>query len=110
VDSEVVETVTRDPDAIQQEIEDTRADLARTIDLIADRISPRRAASRGASKVKSGIEGAFSSPSGNGAEPIYVDGTEMRTVRTLRKDRVAIAVATVAAVVGVAVVLLRRRR
>lgn len=113
----------RDPEAIQREIEETRAELARTVDLIADRLSPRRAASRGASRVKAGIEGVFATTTTE-AEPtvevagdhqsrirsVPLDGAgEVRVVRTLRKDRVAIAVAAAAAVVGV-VVLLRRRR
>lgn len=46
---------TRDPDAIQKEIEQTRAELAETIDAIADRISPKRAASRGAQAVKAQV-------------------------------------------------------
>jgi hypothetical protein len=46
--------VARDPDAIAQEIEQTRAELADTIDAIADRISPRKAAARGVQAVKSG--------------------------------------------------------
>ena len=55
----------RDPDTIQKEIEQTRAELADTIDAIADRISPKRAASRGAHAVKSSMSGLFGS---NGAE------------------------------------------
>ena len=53
----------RDPDTIQREIEQTRAELADTIDAIAERISPRRAASRGATAVKSSVSGLFG---GNG--------------------------------------------
>jgi hypothetical protein len=36
----------RDPEAIEHEIEQTRAELADTIDAIAERVSPRRVASR----------------------------------------------------------------
>lgn len=36
-----------DPDDIQRDIERTRAELARTVDEIAERVSPRRAAHRG---------------------------------------------------------------
>jgi hypothetical protein len=46
--------VARDPDAIAQEIEQTRAELADTIDAIADRINPKKAAARGVQAVKSG--------------------------------------------------------
>jgi hypothetical protein len=68
---------TRSPDAIQKEIEQTRAELAETIDAIADRISPKRAASRGAAAVKAGVSGVFSGgpgggPSGNGRAPASV--------------------------------------
>jgi hypothetical protein len=45
----------RSPDAIQREIEQTRAELADTIDAIADRISPKRAASRGAQAVRAQV-------------------------------------------------------
>jgi hypothetical protein len=42
----------RDPEAIEREIERTREDLARSIDLLADRLSPRRAAERGIAKAR----------------------------------------------------------
>jgi hypothetical protein len=38
----------RDPDAIARDIEQTRAELADTIEAIADRVSPKRVAERGA--------------------------------------------------------------
>ena len=42
-------TQQRDPETIQREIEQTRAQLASTLDELADRASPKRVASRGAS-------------------------------------------------------------
>ncbi len=54
-----VAATTRDPDAIQKEIEQTRAELAETIDAIADRISPKRAASRSAAAVKAQVSSVF---------------------------------------------------
>lgn len=42
----------RDPRAIEREIERTRDDLARSIDLLADRLSPKRAAGRGFAKAR----------------------------------------------------------
>ena len=57
----------RDPDTIQKEIERTRAELADTIDAIADRISPKRAASRGAHAVKSSVSGLFGGNGSNGS-------------------------------------------
>ena len=61
----------RDPDTIQREIEHTRAELADTIDAIADRISPRRAASRGATAMKSTVSGLLG---GNGNSSANVSG------------------------------------
>src|SRR2546430_1388791 len=97
--------MSRDPSAIEHEIEETRAELARTVDLIAERLSPRRAAGRGATKVRAGIEGVFHRENGNGAGPVQAseDGApyeprEPRAIhtvplppgststRTLRKD------------------------
>jgi Protein of unknown function (DUF3618) len=116
--------MSRDPTAIEREIEETRAELARTVDLIAMRLSPKRAASRGATKMKEGIEGVFSRENGhsNGQtqiatgsplepreEPsIHAVPVPEPTTRTLRKDRVAIAVGAVAALVALFVVLKRR--
>jgi Protein of unknown function (DUF3618) len=48
----------RDPDEITREIEQTRAELADTIDAIAQRINPKRAASRGAEAVKAQVNTA----------------------------------------------------
>lgn len=50
----------RSPDEIQKEIEQTRAELAETIDAIADRISPKRAATRGAQAVRAQVSSVFS--------------------------------------------------
>jgi hypothetical protein len=122
--------MSRDPSAIEREIEETRAELARTVDLIAERLSPKRAAGRGATKVREGIESVFSRenghPNGQGNGQVASDGStfeprEEQTIhtvpvprqpavtRTLRKDRVAMAVGAVAAVVAFVVVLKRRR-
>ncbi|MFL6136597.1 MAG: DUF3618 domain-containing protein [Frankiaceae bacterium] len=46
-----------DPDEIQREIERTRADLAGTIDAIADRVSPKRVAARTAERVRAAVKG-----------------------------------------------------
>jgi hypothetical protein len=63
----------RNPDAIQREIEQTRAELADTIDAIADRISPRRAASRSAHAVKQSVTSELNGHSGsNGHAPAAV--------------------------------------
>jgi hypothetical protein len=48
----------RDPDAIADEIEQTRAELADTIDAIAERMNPKRAAARSANAVKAQVSSA----------------------------------------------------
>jgi len=67
----VAQGQTRSPDTIQREIEQTRSELADTIDAIADRISPRRAASRSAAAVRAGVSGVFGG-NGNGNAPAAV--------------------------------------
>ena len=132
---------TRSPDAIQKEIEATRAELAETIDAIADRISPKRAASRGAAAVKSSVTGVFGGSS-NGSAPAavldaptaaashvdtqrrqreitsvatsgggsaYAGSSQYSVRRTLRTDRVLLAVGALATVAAVAVLWRSRR-
>lgn len=65
--------VGRNPDAIQREIEQTRAELADTIDAIADRISPRRAASRGASAVKAQVSSVLGHSNGHAGPAAVLD-------------------------------------
>jgi hypothetical protein len=123
----------RDPDTIQREIEQTRAELADTIDAIADRISPRRAASRGAQAVRHQVSSVLGGHNGhsNGQAPASVldappraetvrsiassgggaayTGTRSYTVkRSLRADRALLAVGALAAVAG-AIILWRSR-
>jgi Protein of unknown function (DUF3618) len=90
--------VARDPDAIQREIEQTRAELADTIDAIADRLSPKRAASRGAKAVKAQVSSVLDHDEAGGPGQ-----------RRLRPDRVLIIVGAVA-VIGTGVVVWRTRR
>jgi hypothetical protein len=115
--------MSRDPGAIEREIEATRAELARTVDLIAERLSPKRAAGRGVTKVRESIGGVFQQENGNGHlhsdARLELEPREPRNIhsvpvpptvhRELRKDRVAIAVGAVAAVVALIVVFKRRR-
>jgi hypothetical protein len=42
----------RDPETVEREIERTREELARTIDELADRVSPKNMAARGAARLK----------------------------------------------------------
>lgn len=128
----------REPETIQRDIEQTRAELAEAIDAIADRISPRRAASRGAAKVRSGVQSMRNRDDGAGTTAVldlaaaeatgpgshvpdeefrYVSqetleaspGGGLETRRVLRTDRVLLAGGLFAVVVAI-VVLLRRRR
>lgn len=46
----------QDPDGLERQIEATRAELARTIDSIADRVAPKNVARRSAAKVKEQAE------------------------------------------------------
>ena len=54
----------RDPDAIERDIEATRAELADTIDAIAERVSPKRVASRGVEVLREQAATASSRPPG----------------------------------------------
>jgi MYXO-CTERM domain-containing protein len=47
------------PEELLRSIERTREELAMTVDTIAGRLDPKRAAKRGIGKVKSGFTGAF---------------------------------------------------
>jgi hypothetical protein len=42
----------RDPQALERDIERTRAELARTVDALVDRVSPKNAARRGVRALK----------------------------------------------------------
>jgi len=132
---------TRSPDAIAKEIEQTRAELAETIDAIADRLSPKRAASRSAAALKAGVSGVFGGSNGHapasvldapaaasshvdsqrrqrevtaiaeqGGGSAYTGSSQYSVKRTLRTDRVLLAVGAVASVAAVAVLWRSRRR
>lgn len=45
-----------DPEALEKQIERTRAELALTVDAIADRVSPKRVAERGVARVRANAE------------------------------------------------------
>jgi hypothetical protein len=52
----------RDPDAIAQEIAQTRAELAEAVDAIADRVSPKHVAARGVETAKAQVAVAKGKP------------------------------------------------
>jgi hypothetical protein len=107
----------RDPDAIAREIEQTRAELADTIDAIADRISPKRAAARGAQAVKAQVSAArgkvAGDPAAAGSEPGDRDADESRTGLSGVDERslavLAPKIAAAGAVLLIVVFWLRRR-
>jgi hypothetical protein len=126
----------RDPDTIVREIEQTRSELADTIDAIADRLSPRRAVTRGLHSVKAQVGSVRPSPAASvldappavsgktdtqarqravreiaerGGGAAYTGTSQFTVTRRLRVDRVLIAAGVVAAAAG-AVVLWRSRR
>lgn len=101
-----------DPDALERQIERTRAELARTVDAIADRVSPKRVAERSVTKAKSGarqfvmsLDYALRGHPGRFATqaPGEEDGVPARSVAPLLIGIGAVVV------IGAAAVLLRRR-
>jgi hypothetical protein len=110
--------VPQDPAQIQRQIEDTRAELAHTIDAIADIVSPKRAAKRGVDQVRARVEelrAQISGPQQNGQPQRQLPpgmsaelqgSTLYGTKRTVRWDRVVL----VGGGAVLLVVLVRRRR
>lgn len=72
--------MSRDPDAIQREIERARADLASTLDQLADRYSPKAVAARGK---ETAVEKA-KSPAGLAVGGVLVAGIVLLVVRRIR--------------------------
>lgn len=122
----------KNPESIERDIERSRAQLAETIDGIADRVSPRRAASRGRNRavaavasLRSRVNGltrsAIPPAGGNAAGTDRIGDLAARGGELLssgrvtagqlvrRKDPAALA-AAVTAVTLFALVLRRRRR
>jgi hypothetical protein len=112
-----------DPAEIQQQIETTRAELASTIDAIAERVNPKRVASRGVETVKDkarDLRSRGTSPngtlalngSGTGQQPLPARvASQLREAqathgRSVRWDRVAI----VGGAIAVVLLIVRRRR
>lgn len=75
--------MSRDPDMIQREIEQTRDALAGTLDQLADRYSPKAVASRGQRAVVSKLR----SPVGMAASGATVGLLALLVVRRVRRAR-----------------------
>lgn len=111
-----------DPDELERKIERTRAELARTVDAIADRVSPKRVAQRGVARAKENAETLLATVSAKvgdaigdlmAALPAPADGKPRdpweERERARRLAPVVIGVGAALAV-GAAIVLWRRRR
>lgn len=102
----------RDPDAIAREIEQTRAELADTIDAIADRISPKRAAARGAQAVKAQVSSAKDKVTGDSGPASALGGGGASGPHELlaRTDLPVGPIAALVAVLVAVLIVVRRRR
>lgn len=102
-----------DPDALERQIELTRAELARTVDAIADRLSPKRVAERSVARAKDNARQFVSSLEDFVLGPPHrsagygVDGRAGEP-RARGMGPLLIGIGAVM-VIGAAVVLLRRR-
>jgi hypothetical protein len=100
----------RDPDAIATEIEQTRAELADTIDAIAERISPKRAAARGAQAVKAQVSSARDKVTGDTSPgPVLAEGYRPDSATSDAAMPVAPIAALVATLLAILVIVRRRR-
>lgn|GEM_PF-2882186 len=116
----------QDPAVIARQIEQTRAELAETVDQIATMVSPKRVAERASVQIKdkvtelrsrvvpdrarlgAGAEAPGGIADGGGASHLVTGGTGSDVVvrRSVRWDRVGVALGTTMLVVGIG----RRRR
>ncbi|HEX2315737.1 MAG TPA: DUF3618 domain-containing protein [Thermomonospora sp.] len=94
----------RDPEALEKEIERTRAELARTIDALADRVNPRNVAQRGVARLK---EEAGQVAASVGAMMVPVEGEDGEPGEL---DRRIVMIAAGAAVAVTVLILWRRAR
>jgi len=86
----------QDPASMERDIDETRAELAQTIDAIVDRVSPKRIAQRSIDQVMERVESRRSESVESGrrrlALPAASGGTQPAgpAQRTVRWDRVAL--------------------
>lgn len=98
----------RDPQALEREIERTRAELARTVDALVDRVNPKNAARRGVLHLK---EEAGQLTAAVGAlAGARADGDEGGEGARERGSVVLVGAGVALAVAAVALLAWRRRR
>jgi predicted metal-dependent phosphoesterase TrpH len=71
----------RDPDALVDEIERTRESLARTVDQIADRVSPANVAERALDRVREQLQRPEARMAGGALAAVTVLGVAVLLVR-----------------------------
>ncbi|MET9342888.1 MULTISPECIES: DUF3618 domain-containing protein [unclassified Nonomuraea] len=102
-----------DPEELERRITRTRAELARTVDAIADRVSPKRVAQRSMDEVKSRAEHFVASVGdlvGVTPRPVRYDDDAGDLWEDERPVGSALIAVGAVLVVGAAIVLWRRRR
>ena len=72
---------TRDPDALVEEIERTRASLARTVDQLADRVSPANVAHRALDRAREQLQRPEARIAGGAIAALAVIGVAAYLVR-----------------------------
>ena len=73
------EVAVRDPDALVTEIERTRENLARTIDQLADRVSPANVAQRALDRAREQFQGPEARMAGGAVAALAVLGVAVST-------------------------------
>jgi Protein of unknown function (DUF3618) len=75
---------TRDPDALVEEIERTRESLARTVDQLADRVSPANVAQRALDRVREELQRPEAKMAGGAVAALAVLGVAAYLIRRRR--------------------------
>ncbi|MEU4829201.1 DUF3618 domain-containing protein [Streptosporangium sp. NPDC023615] len=104
-----------DPAELERQIERTRAELAQTVDAIADRVSPKRVAERGVAKVRANAEHLVAQVGdlvggAAGPRPVRVAGEPDDLWEEDRPDLAPVLIGVGAVLALGAIVMLWRRR
>jgi Protein of unknown function (DUF3618) len=79
------ELAVRDPDALVTEIDRTRESLARTIDQLADRVSPANLARRALDRAREQFQGPEARMAGGAVAALAVLGVAVYLIRRRRR-------------------------